>query len=152
MKNIEANRLLMKKQFSIFLLILLVSANINAEISGVKIGDLTQLYREQITKILVGNKLSGHYDDGLYQGPVEEIHYKNGDYEITANGTTYRGKWKTINNQICYKQSNWIQFECVLVYVGFNGGMKLYFVEKVDRGAIYVAGIIYEEIYKSIKL
>ena len=142
----------MKKQFSIFLLILFVSANINAEISSVNIGDLTQLYREQITKILVGNKLIGHYDDGLYQGPVEEIHYKNGDYEIIADGTTYRGKWKTINNQICYKQSNWIQFECVLVYVGFNGGMKLYFVEKVDRGAIYVAGIIYEEINKSIKL
>lgn len=142
----------MKKQFSIFLLILFVSANINAEISSVNIGDLTQLYREQITKILVGNKLFGHYDDGLYQGPVEEIHYKNKDYEITANGITYRGKWKTINNQICYKQSNWIQFECVLVYVGFNNGMKLYFVEKVERGAIYVAGIIYEEIYKSIKL
>jgi len=142
----------MKKQFSIFLLILLVSANINAEISGVKIGDLTQLYREQITKILVGNKLFGHYDDGLYQGPVEEIHYKNRDYEIIADGTTYRGKWKTINNQICYKQSNWIQFECVLVYVGFNDGMKLYFVKKVDRAVIYVAGMIYEEIYKSIKL
>ena len=44
--------------------------------------DLTQLYKEQITKILVGNKLFGHYDDGVYQGPVEEIHYQNGDYEI----------------------------------------------------------------------
>ena len=142
----------MKKQFSIFLLILFVSANINAEISSVNIGDLTQLYKEQITKILVGNKLFGHYDDGLYQGPVEEIHYQNGDYEIIADGTTYRGKWKTINNQICYRQSNWIQFECVLVYVGFNDGMKLYFVKRVNRGAIYVAGIIYEEIYKSIKL
>ena len=142
----------MKKQFSIFLLILFVSANINAEISDVSIRDLTQLYKEQITKILVGNKLFGHYDDGLYQGPVEEIHYKNGDYEITADGVTYRGKWKTLNNQICYKQSNWIEYECVLVYVGFNDGMKLYFVEKVERGAIYVAGIIYEEIYKSIKL
>ena len=40
----------MKKQFSIFLLIFFVSANINAEISGVNIGDLTQLYKEQITK------------------------------------------------------------------------------------------------------
>ena len=30
--------------------------------------------------------------------------------------------------------------------------MKLYFVEKVDRVVVYVAGIIYEEIYKSIKL
>ena len=142
----------MKKQFSIFLLIFFVSANINADISGVNIGDLTQLYKEQITKTLVGNKLYGHYDDGLYQGPVEEIHYQNGDYEIIADGTTYRGKWKTVNNQICYKQRDWIQFECVLVYVGFNGGMKLYFVEKVNRGAIYVAGIIYEEINKSIKL
>ena len=143
----------MKKQFSIFLLIFFVSANINAEISGVNSRDLTQLYKEQITKILVGNKLFGHYDDGDYRGPVEEIHYKNGDYEIIADGTTYRGKWKSINNQICYKQRDWIQFECVLVYVGFNnGGMKLYFVEKVDRGIIYVAGIIYEEIYKSIKL
>jgi len=71
----------MKKQFSIFLLILFLSANINAEISGVNIGNLTQLYKEQIQKILVGNKLFGHYDDGLYRGPVEEIHYKNGDYE-----------------------------------------------------------------------
>ena len=142
----------MKKQFSIFLLIFFVSANINAEISGVNIGDLTQLYKEQITKILVGNKLFGHYDDGVYQGPVEEIHYQNGDYEIIADGTTYRGKWKTINNQICYKQRDWIQFECVLVYVGFNDGMKLYFVEKVDRSVVYVAGIIYEEIYKAIKL
>ena len=76
----------MKKQFSIFLLIFFVSANINAEISGVNIDDLTQLYKEQITKVLVGNKLFGHYDDGVYQGPVEEIHYKNGDYEITVNG------------------------------------------------------------------
>ena len=142
----------MKKQFSIFLLIFFVSANINAEISGVNSRDLTQLYKEQITKILVGNKLFGQYDDGVYQGPVEEIHYKNGDYEIIADGTTYRGKWKTINNQICYKQRDWIQFECVLVYVGFNDGMKLYFVKKVDRAVIYVAGMIYEEIYKSKKL
>ncbi len=142
----------MKKQFSIFLLIFFVSANINAEISGVSIHDLTQLYKEQITKILVGNKLFGHYDDGVYQGPVEEMHYQNGDYEIIADGITYRGKWKTINNQICYKQRDWIQFECVLVYVGFNDGMKLYFVEKVERGIYYAAGMIYEEIYKSKKL
>ena len=142
----------MKFFFSIFLFIFFVSANTNAEISSVSINDLTQLYKEQITKILVGNKLFGHYDDGVYQGPVEEIHYQNGDYEIIADGITYRGKWKTINNQICYKQRDWIQFECVLVYVGFNDGMKLYFVEKVERGVVYVAGIIYEEIYKVIKL
>ena len=142
----------MKKQFSIFLLVFFISANINAEISGVNIGDLTQLYKEQITKILVGNKLYGLYDDGVYRGPVDEIHYKNRDYEITANGITYRGKWKTLNNEICYKQSNWVDYQCVLVYVGFNDGMKLYFVEKVERGFVYVAGIIYEEIYKSIKL
>ena len=142
----------MKKQFSIFLLIFFVSANINAEISDVSIRDLTQLYNHQIIKVLVGNKLFGHYDDGLYRGPVEEIHYKNGDYEITANGITYRGEWKTLKNEICYKQSNWVDYKCVLVYVGFNDGMKLYFVEKVGRGAVYVAGIIYEEIYKSIKL
>ena len=142
----------MTKQFNIFILLFFVSANINAEISGVNIGDLTQLYKEQITKILVGNKLFGHYDDGVYQGPVEEIHYQNGDYEIIADGTTYRGKWKTINNTICYRQSDWIEFECVLVYVGFNDGMKLYFVEKVDVAFVYVAGMIYEEIYKSIKL
>ena len=142
----------MKKQFSIFLLIFFVSANINAEISGVNIGDLTQLYKEQITKILVGNQLFGHYDDGDYRGPVEEIHYKNGDYEITVSGITYRGKWKTLNNKICYKQSNWVDYKCVLVYVGFNEGMKLYFVEKVDIVFVYVAGMIYEEIYKSIKL
>ena len=129
-----------------------MSANINAEISGVSIHDLTQLYKEQITKILVGNKLFGHYDDGDYRGPVEEIHYENGDYEIVADGTTYRGKWKTINNQICYKQRDWIQFECVLVYVGFNDGMKLYFVEKVEKSTFYDAGMIYEEIYKSKKL
>ena len=142
----------MKKQISIFLLIFSVSTNINAEISGVNIEDLTQLYKEQITKILVGNKLFGHYDDGVYQGLVEEIHYQNGDYEIIADGTIYRGKWKTINNQICYKQTNWVEYKCVLVYVGFNEGMKLYFVEKVERSYIYVAGNIYEEIYKSIKL
>ena len=142
----------MKKQFSIFLLIFFVSANINAEISDVNIGDLTQLYKEQITKILVGNKLFGHYDDGDYRGPVEEIHYKNGDYEITADGSTYRGKWKTLNNEICYKQSNWEQFKCVLVYVGLDDTMILYFVEKVEREVVYVAGNIYEEIYKSIKL
>ena len=53
----------MKKQFSIFLLIFFVSANINAEISGVSIRDLTQLYNHQIIKVLVGNKLFGHYDD-----------------------------------------------------------------------------------------
>ena len=142
----------MKKLFSIFLLIFFVSTNINAEISGVNILDLTQLYKEQITKILVGNKLFGYYDDGLYQGPVEEMHYQNGDYEIIGDGSIYKGKWKTINNQICYKQRDWIQFECVLVYVGFNDDMKLYFVEKVERSVIYVAGMIYEEIYKSVKL
>ena len=142
----------MKKQFSISLFIFFISANINAEISGVSIHDLTQLYTEQITKILVGNKLFGHYDDGDYRCPVEEIHYKNRDYEITTDGSTYRGKWKTLNNEICYKQNNWIQFKCVLVYVGFNDGMKLYFVEKVEKVIFYVAGIIYEEIYKSIKL
>jgi len=137
----------MKKQFSIFLLIYLLSANINAEISGVNIRDLTQLYNHQIIKVLAGNKLFGHYDDGHYKGPVEEIHHKNKDYEITANGITYRGKWKTANNEICYKQSNWVDYKCVLVYVGFNDGMKLYFVEKVGRGTAYVAGIIYEEVY-----
>jgi len=142
----------MKKKFSLFFLIFFVSANINAEISGVNIDDLTQLYKEQITKILVGNKLFGNYDDGIYQGSVEEIHYENGDYEIIADGTTYRGKWKTINNTICYKQRDWIQFECVLVYVGFKESMKLYFVEKVDNVFVYVPGMIYEEIYKSIKL
>ena len=142
----------MKKQFCIFLLIFFISANINAEISGVSVRDLTQLYNHQIIKILVGNKLFGHYDDGDYQGPVEEIHYKNGDYEIIADGLTYRGKWKTLNNQICYKQRDWTHFKCVLVYVGFNNDMKLYFVEKVGRGVVYVAGNIYEEIYKSIKL
>ena len=142
----------MKKQFSIFLLIFFISANINAEISGVSIRDLTQLYNHQIIKVLVGNKLFGHYDGGYYQGPVEEIHYQNGDYEIIADGITYRGKWKTINNQICYKQRDWIRFECVLVYVGFNDGMKLYFVEKVESGILYAAGMIYEEIYKSKKL
>ena len=137
----------MKNQFRIFILIFLVSTNINAEISGLNIGDLTQLYKNQITKILIGNKLFGHYDDGIYRGPVEEIHYKNGDYEITANGKIYRGKWKTVQNEICYKQSNLIDYECVLVYVGFNDGMKLYFVEKIGRGSAYIAGTIYEEIY-----
>ena len=43
----------MKKQFSIFLLVFLISANINAEISGVNIGNLTQLYNNQISKVLV---------------------------------------------------------------------------------------------------
>ena len=142
----------MKFIFRIFLLIFFISTNINAEISSVSIRDLTQLYNHQIIKVLVGNKLFGHYDDGDYRGPVEEIHYKNRDYEITANGITYRGKWKTLNNEICYKQSNWVDYKCALVYVGFNDGMKLYFVEKVDRGIVYEAGIIYEEIYKSIKL
>jgi len=142
----------MKKQFSTFLFIFFVSANINAEISGVNISDLTQLYNHQIIKVLVGNKLFGHYDDGDYRGPVEEIHYKNRDYEIMANGITYKGKWKILNNEICYKQSNWVDYQCVLVYVGFNDGMKLYFVKKVERGVVYVAGMIYEEIYKSIKL
>ena len=142
----------MKKQIRIFLLIFFASVNINAEISSVNIHDLTQLYNHQIIKLLVGNKLFGHYDDGDYQGPVEEIHYKNGDYEIIADGSTYRGKWKTLNNEICYKQSNWIHFKCVLVYVGFNDSMKLYFVEKIEREIVYVAGNIYEEIYKSIKL
>ena len=142
----------MKKQFSILLLIICVSSNINADISGVNIGNLTQLYNNQISKILVGNKLYGHYDNGVFRGPVEEIHYKNRDYEITANGKNYRGKWKTLHNKICYKQSNWDYYKCVLVYVGFNDGMKLYFVEKIERGAVYVVGIIYEEIYKSIKL
>ena len=142
----------MKKQFSIFLLIFFVSTNINAEISGVNIGDLAQLFKGQITKILVGNKLFGHYDDGVYQGPVEEIHFQNGDYEITANGKIYRGKWKTVQNQICYEQSNWADYKCALVYVGFNDSLKLYFVKKDDRGVVYIAGMIYEEIYKSIKL
>ena len=137
----------MKKQFTILLFIFFVSANINAEISGVNIRDLTQLYNHQIIKVLGEKKLFGHYDDGYYKGPVEEIHYKNGDYEITVSGITYRGKWKTLNNTICYKQSNWVDYKCVLVYVGFNDGMKIYFVEKVGRGSVYIAGIIYEEIY-----
>jgi hypothetical protein len=137
----------MKKQFSIFLLIFFVSANTNAEISDVSTRNLTQLYNHQIIKVLAGNKLFGHYDNGEYEGSVEEIHYKNRDYEITANGITYRGKWKTLNNEICYKQSNWVNYKCVLVYIGFNDGMKLYFVEKVGSGSTYLAGIIYEEIY-----
>jgi len=142
----------MRKQFSILLFIFFITTNINAEISGVSVRDLTQLYNHQIVKILVGNKLFGHYDDGDYRGPVEEIHYKNGNYEIIAGGLTYRGKWKTLNNEICYKQSNWNEYKCALVYVGFNDGMKLFFVEKIERRTVYVAGNIYEEINKSIKL
>ena len=69
-----------------------MSANINAEISGVSVRDLTQLYNHQIIKILVGNKLFGHYNDGDYRGSVEEIHYKNRDYEIITDSSTYRGK------------------------------------------------------------
>ena len=46
----------MKNQFRIFLLIFFVSTNINAEISTVNIDNLTQLFKGQITKILVGNK------------------------------------------------------------------------------------------------
>ena len=137
----------MKKQLSIFILTFFVYTNINAEILGVNIRDLTQLYNHQIIKILGGKKLFGHYDDGNYKGPVEEIHYKNGDYEITISDLTYRGKWKTLENEICYKQSDWVDYKCVLVYVGFNDGMKLYFVEKVGRGSVYIAGTIYEEIY-----
>ena len=53
----------MKYQFGIFLLVLFVSANINAEISSVNIRDLTQLYNHQIIKVLGGKKLFGHYDD-----------------------------------------------------------------------------------------
>ena len=49
-----------------------------------------------------------------------------------------------MHNKICYKQSNWDDYKCALVYVGFNDGMKLYFVEKIERGAVYVVGIIYE--------
>ena len=52
-----------------------------------------------------------------------------------------------MNNEICYQQSDWVDYKCVLVYVGFNDGMKLYFVQKVGKGSVYVAGIIYEEIY-----
>ena len=137
----------MKKQLSIFILTFFVYTNINAEILGVNIRDLTQLYNHQIIKILGGKKLFGHYDDGNYKGPVEEIHYKNGDYEITISDLTYRGKWKALENEICYKQSDWVDYKCVLVYVGFNDGMKLYFVEKVGRGSVYIAGTIYEEIY-----
>ena len=44
---------------------------------GVDILNLTQLYNNQFSKILAGNKLFDHYDDGLYRGPIEEIHYKN---------------------------------------------------------------------------
>jgi hypothetical protein len=137
----------MKKHFSVFLIVFFITTNLNAEIAGVNISNLTQLYNNQISKILIGKKLSGYYDDGIYRGPVEEIHYKNGDYEITANNETYRGKWKTLNNEICYKQTNWLDYKCVLVYVGFNDNMKLYFVEKIDKGSVYVAGVIYEEIY-----
>ena len=46
----------MKNFFSIFLLIFFISATINAEISGVGIRNLTQLYNNQISKVLVGNK------------------------------------------------------------------------------------------------
>ena len=137
----------MKKQFSIFLLMFFIFSNVNAEISGVNINNLTQLYNNQISKILVGKKISGNYDDGIYRGSVEEIHYQNGDYEVTTNQETYKGKWKTLNNEICYLQTNWLDYKCVLVYVGFDDSIKLYFVEKIDKGSVYIAGIIYEEIY-----
>ena len=64
----------MKKQSSIFLLVFFISANINAEISGVNIGDLTQLYKEQITKILVGNKLFGN--EYYSSKKIEKLGYK----------------------------------------------------------------------------
>jgi hypothetical protein len=137
----------MRIHFRIFLIVFFISGDINAEIKGVNVNNLTQLYNNQISKILVGKKISGNYDDGIYRGSVEEIHYQNGDYEVTTNQETYKGKWKTLNNEICYLQTNWLDYKCVLVYVGFDDSIKLYFVEKIDKGSVYIAGIIYEEIY-----
>ena len=64
----------MKKQFSIFLLVFFISANINAEISGVNIRNLTQLYNNQISKVLVGNKLFSHIQKKKLRAIVCHIH------------------------------------------------------------------------------
>ena len=52
--------------------------------------------------------------------------------------TLNQSKWQK-------KQFDWL-WMCI-VYLGFNDDIKLYFVKKVERGTVYLALMIYEEIY-----
>jgi len=122
----------MKKLILTFLIFFL-SFNINAEISREGITNLKQLNNVQIIDALSGYRAIGIYNEtyeGInYIGPVEDIHYQNGDWLslYPEEDLTIYGNWKTENNTLCYKVIG-EEFECFYLFGGFrNGEKKIYF-------------------------
>ena len=66
----------MKKHFSVFLIVFFITTNLNAEIAGVNISNLTQLYNNQISKILIGKKHLENLSIGRKK-IIDLINYKN---------------------------------------------------------------------------
>ena len=95
----------MKKLLVSFLLIL-ISLNINAEISQSGISNLKQLDQNGIIDLVSGNQLTGFISDGPFQGPIIQTYYKNGKYETTFKDKVYKGVWKVEGKKFLTKNNN----------------------------------------------
>ena len=83
-------------------------------ISDVKLSDLIQLNKEEIITKLINKKLSGVYED---ETKFFEIHYANGNYYTSDETSEYDGKWKIVNNQMCYLYDIDEEFSCVNIMI-----------------------------------
>ena len=100
----------MLKYYS-FLIFFLFSLEINAKnFSDINLMDLMILDNKEIIEEIINKKLFGIYEDGT---KFVEIHYANGSYYISDETREYDGKWKIIDNQICYLYDIKNEFDCV---------------------------------------
>ena len=115
-------------KYIIFCCFFLFFLELGAEnISDVKLSDLIQLNKEEIITKLVNKKLSGVYED---ETKFFEIHYANGNYYTSDETSEYDGKWKIVNNQMCYLYNIDEEFTCVNVMV--NSMNEFFYVHQQD--------------------
>ena len=126
-------------KYLIFCCTFLFVLELGAEnISDVKLADLIQLNKEEIITKLVNKKLSGVYED---ETKFIEIHYANGNYYISDEASEYDGKWKIVNNQMCYLYDIDEEFTCVNIMI--NSMIEYFYVDQ--QGDIYAKITNFEE-------
>jgi hypothetical protein len=119
----------MKLRLYALVTILLLSFNVNADISKSGITNLQQLGNQDIVGLISGNKLTGFISDGPLEGPITQSFYKNGKYETIFNNKAYRGTWKVEGEKHCTKGENKSDFGCFYWYTGIkDGGTYAYIV------------------------
>ena len=122
----------MKKLLVSFVFIL-VSLNINAEISQSGITNLKQLDKYGIIDLVSGNQLTGYISDGPFDGVIIQTYFKDGRYETIYESNIYRGTWTAegesyaspAGKRMCTKNDNATNESCFYWYTG-NKGDKSY--------------------------